>query len=1099
MDVPLSQVARVAYITGPSAGTNDIVIDAIDNKGLASPDLTVHLSIGGGGNQAPVVQGPSSLTFSINQVVPGSQVFSSATDADGSITTLRFWDTNPGSGYITLDGVKIAASYVDVQFAQLSRVAYVTGPNAGSNAIAIEAFDNHNQSSNDLTVMINVTDPNVVGSSHLYVPIDTSVAGSTPQTATSDVDFNPVSLIWDSLDALSALSNDGEAYKSVLSALRKLPQDGLPEVLRDQAITSVKQIGFLGSVAENLGNIHSAWHAVDAGINAYKKGNLGDALWTGSTELLVDIASGGFGDIAGDLAFGGAIVGLGFIGVAGLPAIAVAAGVGIAADVVVTSLAHSQLESDLQQTGLDHPLDLSGLVSGYFGPSAHSATATLAQFSEASASIASPWTYNADTGQVTSLQTTNPTLWHQTAALLGLDTTGTATSQDLVGDPSGVPADDLLIGAAGSDRLNGKLGNDFLAGLSGDDIILGGAGNDIIDGGPGNDTAVFSGPRSQYHTIKLDDGSIVVADLRVGTPDGTDTVSNVELFQFSDRTYSLSEIINHPPVAAISDRILLTGEWAQIKDWISYSDADGDAATQYQFWDDSGAAGSPILWTPAGGIQPANSPLTVSAAKIGDVWVGNAQTSGAQTMEVRAFDGIDWSPWSSFKLTTQISNTPPMVAVPDHVLLIGEWAQIKDWVSYLDVNSNPAVLFQFWDDSGAVGSPILWTPGGAIQPANTPLTVSAANFGDVWVGNAQTAGSQTMEVRAFDGHDWSAWQTFKLTTQSSNTAPSVAVSDHSLHIGEWAQMKSWVSYSDADSNTASLYQFFDDSGAAGTPILWTPTGGIQPASTPLTVSAANLGDVWVGNAQTGGAQTMEVRAFDGHDWGAWKAFTLTSLANSPPAATIADHNLHVGEWAQIKNWTSYSDADGDAATLYQFFDDSGAAGSPILWTPAGGIQTANTPLTVSAANIGDVWVGNAQNAGSQTMEVRAFDGHDWSAWDSFKVTTLGNTPPVTTVADHSLHVGEWAQIKNWVSYSDADGDAPAQYQFWDDSGAAGSPILWTPTGAIQPANTPLTVSAANIGDVWVGNAQHTGSQTMEARAFDGHDWGAWVSFSLFTV
>ena len=47
------------------------------------------------------------------------------------------------------------------------------------------------------------------------------------------------------------------------------------------------------------------------------------------------------------------------------------------------------------------------------------------------------------------------------------------------------------------------------------------------------------------------------------------------------------------------------------------------------------------------------------------------------------------------------------------------------------------------------------------------------------------------------------------------------------------------------------------------------------------------------------------------------------------------------------------------------------------------------------------------------------------AWDSF------NTPPVVTINDHSLHNNEWSQVTNWISYSDADGNAATQYQFWD--------------------------------------------------------------------
>ena len=94
-----------------------------------------------------------------------------------------------------------------------------------------------------------------------------------------------------------------------------------------------------------------------------------------------------------------------------------------------------------------------------------------------------------------------------------------------------------LTTGAGADALVGGTGPDLLAGGAGDDILTGGPGLDTLDGGNGNDTAVFSGPRSSY-SITTDPYSHVttVQDLRPGSPDGTDTLTNVELLSFSDQT-----------------------------------------------------------------------------------------------------------------------------------------------------------------------------------------------------------------------------------------------------------------------------------------------------------------------------------------------------------------------------------------------------------------------------------------------------------------------------------------------------------------------------------------------------------------------------------
>jgi hypothetical protein len=142
------------------------------------------------------------------------------------------------------------------------------------------------------------------------------------------------------------------------------------------------------------------------------------------------------------------------------------------------------------------------------------------------------------------------------------------------------------------------------------------------------------------------------------------------------------------------------------------------------------------------------------------------------------------------------------------------------------------------------------------------------------------------------------------------------------------------------------------------------------------VAAANLADVWVRGGETGGSETMWVRAFDGTSWGNWDTVTLTTIPNNKPVATISDHALHVEEWAQVKNWLSYSDADGNPATKYQFWDSGTGANSGYFWTSANSHHDANTVIEVSASELADVWARGGTSGCTDSMWVRAFDGHD---------------------------------------------------------------------------------------------------------------------------
>jgi Ca2+-binding RTX toxin-like protein len=114
----------------------------------------------------------------------------------------------------------------------------------------------------------------------------------------------------------------------------------------------------------------------------------------------------------------------------------------------------------------------------------------------------------------------------------------------------GTTNNDLMKAGSGGDTLSGGDGNDTLIGGAGSDTLIGGKGNDTLDGGAGIDKAVFTGNESNYTFTFNADGSLTVADQRAGvygwndptTPDGTDTLKNIEQLQFADKTVNVSDI-----------------------------------------------------------------------------------------------------------------------------------------------------------------------------------------------------------------------------------------------------------------------------------------------------------------------------------------------------------------------------------------------------------------------------------------------------------------------------------------------------------------------------------------------------------------------------
>jgi Calx-beta domain/RTX calcium-binding nonapeptide repeat (4 copies) len=217
-----SEISRIAYVTGGISGTNDVIIEAFDNQGLDSNDLQIRISVVPADvNVAPTILGAASTALSVGQTVSASSLFSSATDSDGTIASIRFYDSTPGAGRFLLDGQAITAGSVTISPAQISRLVYVAGTSTGTNDIIIEAFDNDGMGSNDLRVRINVTDPAtnaapiIQGPSSLSFATSQNVLGSQLFSSISDTDGSIAYVrFYDSTPGAGRLTLDGAAINT---------------------------------------------------------------------------------------------------------------------------------------------------------------------------------------------------------------------------------------------------------------------------------------------------------------------------------------------------------------------------------------------------------------------------------------------------------------------------------------------------------------------------------------------------------------------------------------------------------------------------------------------------------------------------------------------------------------------------------------------------------------------------------------------------------------------------------------------------------------------------------------------------------------------
>ena len=130
----------------------------------------------------------------------------------------------------------------------------------------------------------------------------------------------------------------------------------------------------------------------------------------------------------------------------------------------------------------------------------------------------------------------------------------------------------------------GGSGNDSLTGNTANNKLTGGAGNDTLDGASGTDTASYSGPSDAYQVTQNADGSWQVVDLRTGSPDGTDTLKNIEYLQFANNTLAIGPM--QPPAGQTSTNSAGLTQTTTVSATTSNNALAGTAANEVLFGND---------------------------------------------------------------------------------------------------------------------------------------------------------------------------------------------------------------------------------------------------------------------------------------------------------------------------------------------------------------------------------------------------------------------------------------------------------------------------------------------------------------------------------
>lgn len=235
--------------------------------------------------------------------------------------------------------------------------------------------------------------------------------------------------------------------------------------------------------------------------------------------------------------------------------------------------------------------------------------------------------------------------------------------------------------------------------------------------------------------------------------------------------------------------------------------------------------------------------------------------------------------------------------------------------------------------------------------------------------------------------------------------------------------------------------------------------------------------------------------------------------NAAPVLTAGDVTLsrERGErYADVVELITVSDPDGDAIAYYELRDTEGRDNYLL---DDGTRIDASQPYRLPADALDDLLV-RFNAAGTVTgVEIRAFDGTDFSAWDTITITTTdgtggtagggtggggtgGSTAPVLTAQDVTLSKARGERYADVADLIDAGTDVIEFYELRDTEGRDNFLLR---DGTKLDASEPLQLDADDLDQLMVRFNAEGSVTTVDIRAFDGSNYSDWAEIAITTL
>ncbi|HRK31510.1 MAG TPA: cadherin domain-containing protein [Tepidisphaeraceae bacterium] len=340
--------------------------------------------------------------------------------------------------------------------------------------------------------------------------------------------------------------------------------------------------------------------------------------------------------------------------------------------------------------------------------------------------------------------------------------------------------------------LSGTTGNDTLSGNSGDDEFVAGPGDDFLHGGDGFDTATFTGRWRDYAISAIDADTFLFSDERVGSPDGNDTVRQVESFTFDDGNLLADQLLNVPPALALDSGGSVPELAANGTAVAIFAATDNNALDELTFTLLDNAGGRFAINSITGELSVANTTLI------------DFETAAEHAITVAVTDARAATTELAATIQVQDVNEPPAVMLTQLVSSLDEDQDTSAPIAIADIvitddalgsptlslTGDDAILFEI------DGSQLMLRPGAALDFESNPSLAVAVRVNDPSITNNPDDAPITLSIN--DVNEMPTGATLSPDSVNENAANGTLVGT--------------VSGQDPDGGDSLTYLLADDAG-----------------------------------------------------------------------------------------------------------------------------------------------------------------------------------------------------------------------------------------------------------------------------------------------